>query len=141
MEHVLNVFGGDNPGVEVRQNTRGKRIRFYFLVSCELYMGRSSLPFHVQDPLERFEIADDPRLIFLARLDSLGMGFRACCSPCAWTPLPRPLAVGFSPPRVLAIDSSLMSLLRKATRCSTLYMACGSTLTPTPRENRVFFAG
>ena len=56
---------GDNPEVQaLRQNTRGKRIRFYFLVSCELYRGgRSSVPFHffkagtvsgsVQDPLER----------------------------------------------------------------------------------------
>ena len=37
---------GGNPGLQVRQNTRGKRIRFYFLLSCELDIGRSRLPFH-----------------------------------------------------------------------------------------------
>ena len=75
-----------------------------------------------RDLFERFESPTNPQLIFLARLGSMGMGFRACCSP----PLPRPLAVGFSSPRVLAIDSSLMSLLRKATRCSPLYLARAS---------------
>ena len=54
-----------NPGEEVRQNTRGKRTRFYFLLSCELDIGRSSLPFHffkaglsrtlIRGLLERFE--------------------------------------------------------------------------------------
>jgi len=37
---------GGNPGVEVRQNTQGKRIRFYFsLTGRELDIGRPGPPF------------------------------------------------------------------------------------------------
>ena len=44
---------GGNPGVGVRQNVLGERIRFYFLLSCELDLGRPSLTFHFYSSLSK----------------------------------------------------------------------------------------
>ena len=121
-----------------------------FLVSCELYMGtfQSRHFFHffkagtisesIYGPrLERFESPATPQFIFLARLDSLGMGFQGLLLALRMDDVTATFGSWDSHRLVFwqLIRASCLSSARQLDVLPSIWPAV--FLTPAPREHRV----